>query len=240
MLGGSGAERAEKVVSGRGFVRHCRLGQPGATEDERPIAAHRIADHRGLGRVDHSFQGRIRRGEAIEHEALVSGPVIEGRANRLLVVVGAAFMVDGGDDIAVACQRQGVGRHEPAVAGPAVREDHEGEGALGGRKALAGGAMKRGAGDPVADQRLIAAALRAAMGGGIPEGHRQAPLGVAGGDFWIGKVGLIGPRENHRLDPDRIRAGAGENGGVGADLVDAVHDATSPCETRTVNASSEL
>ena len=127
--------------------------------------------------------GRAEARDLVQHEQLIERAVVERAGERLLVVVGAVGVIDRHRDEALARQVLAEVAHQIAVAGIAVRDDHERERPAGGqRRGVAHGpAVERGGHAGVARDRAVLAAglLARSQRRGIPDLERQRAV-VAG------------------------------------------------------------
>ena len=223
-----------------------RLAVAAADDVDDAVAAHRVADDAGAGGVEASGEkaAGARLAEArhlVQHEQLIECAVVERAGERLLIVVGAFPVIDRHGDEALAREVLGEMAHQVAIAGIAVRDDHERKRRLG--------RQRRGVADRLAVQRrgdrgiarnraVIAARLlpggqrrripdlerqRAVVARGRPalfraQDVRPVPVGRlqrAHADRVVAIGGKLGRRRRHGVDAVRLReraAGGGEDG----------------------------
>ena len=125
------------------------IGVPTPCEVERPVAAHAVAQQRGVARVHQPAQkaaARSRQGRhAVQHRLIVLGAVEQRAGEGGFVSVRAVGVVDGGHHVPLAYQVLGQVAHQVAAAGIPVREDHQRIlSTFGIRRGVAGGAAHEG------------------------------------------------------------------------------------------------
>jgi hypothetical protein len=165
----------------------------------------------------------------VDREQLVERTVEQRAAERRLIGVGTVGVVDARHHVALARQVLAEVREQEAVAGIAVREDHQREGSSGGRRrgVTPGAAVQRGGGAGVAREHpVVGLRSRGARRTlrGVPQLDRQRPVVARRrlARLRAQHVDLVGVDQRQRAHADGVLAEGGELGRVGADDVDAV------------------